>query len=282
MTNIKKGTRKFLSNFFKVLKKPEMAILPGQLAYYFLLALLPTITLLSMGASFLNLSTDVFQNFLSNAFSDSLANMILSVDGNGLINKTSTSIIVIIGYIVACNGISSIIVTSNTIYGIKNKNYFNRFIKASVMIFIILFLMLLMLLVPMFGDLIVDMFSNSHVNPKTVNDIKLFIGVMKGPILWFILFLFIKLIYTMAPDKKINSHDINYGATFTTIAWVLITYGYSFYVNNIANYSILYGNLANLVILLLWFNFLAYSFTIGLALNYHKEEEEYLIDKDLF
>ena len=65
--------------------------------------------------------------------------------------------------------------------------------------------------------------------------------------------------------------NVNYGALFTSFGWVIITTIYSFYINNYANYSVIYGGLANLVILLLWFYLLAYIFVIGLALNYREE-----------
>ena len=78
----------------------------------------------------------------------------------------------------------------------------------------------------------------------------------------------------MAPDKPIPSRNVNYGAIFTSLGWVIITTIYSFYINNYANYSVIYGGLANLVILLLWFYLLAYIFVVGLALNYREESNK--------
>ena len=78
----------------------------------------------------------------------------------------------------------------------------------------------------------------------------------------------------MAPDRKVESSKVNYGALFTTIWWVIGTAIYSFYINNIANYNAFFGALANVVILMLWFYFIAFIFTVGMAFNYHKEEEE--------
>ena len=44
-------------------------------------------------------------------------------------------------------------------------------------------------------------------------------------------------------------------------------YYLSYYINNVARYNLVYGNLANIVILLLWFYVLAYVFVVGLYLN---------------
>ena len=88
------------------------------------------------------------------------------------------------------------------------------------------------------------------------------------------MYFFIKILYTMAPNKKIRSKSVGYGAIFTTFSWVVITNIYSYYINNIAHYSTFYGGLANIVILMFWFYLLAYAFTIGMSLNYRKEEVE--------
>ncbi len=263
----------FLNHFKKVISKPEMAILPGQLAYFFVLAIVPTITILTLGAASLNLSTDVIYTFLESSLSKDVADMILSVN-IGTVSGTATIIVTIIAYYVSSQGATSIIITSNTIYGIPNDSYIKRKLKSFVMIFILLLLFILLISVTMYGDLFMDFIRNSNLSSDVITNVILIITVLQGPVMWLLLFLFIKLIYTMAPDRKIKSSDVNYGAVFTTVCWIGLTALYSIYVNDFANYDALYGNLANLAILMLWFYFLALIFTIGLALNYHNEEEE--------
>ena len=57
--------KEFWQNFLSVLSRPEMAILPGQLAFFFVLSIVPTITMISYGASFLNLPIDFPFSYLS-------------------------------------------------------------------------------------------------------------------------------------------------------------------------------------------------------------------------
>ena len=78
MKKLKLELKEFYENFKKVLFKPEMAILPGQLAYFFVLAIVPTITLISYEAALLNLSTDVIYDFIGSAFSSDIASMLLA------------------------------------------------------------------------------------------------------------------------------------------------------------------------------------------------------------
>ena len=86
------------------------------------------------------------------------------------------------------------------------------------------------------------------------------------------MFIIIKLLYTIAPDRKIKGTVVNYGAIFTTIMWILGTSLYAYYATNFASYTALYGGIANVIILMIWMYFLCYVFTIGIALNYREEK----------
>ena len=142
------------------------------------------------------------------------------------------------------------------------------------MTFVLVLLFIFMLIVPVFGNRIIELFRYVNLNSAVTDNVSTVIGILQGPITWLIMYFFIKILYTMAPNKKIRSKSVGYGAIFTTVSWIIITYIYSYYINYIAHYSTFYGGLANIVILMFWFYLLAYAFTIGMALNYRKEEVE--------
>lgn len=273
MKKLKLELKEFYENFKKVLFKPEMAILPGQLAYFFVLAIVPTITLISYEAALLNLSTDVIYDFIGSAFSSDIASMLLATTSS---NEKGIGffLVVIVGYFIASNGPASIIITSNTIYGEKQEGFFRRRLKALIMTFVLVLLFIFMLIVPVFGTKIIELFKFVDLNSNVTDNVSMIITFLQGPITWLIMYFFIKILYTMAPNKKVRSKNVGYGALFTTFSWVIITYIYSYYINNLAHYTTFYGGLANIVILMFWFYLLAYAFTIGMALNYRKEEIE--------
>ena len=273
MKKLKLELKEFYENFKKVLFKPEMAILPGQLAYFFVLAIVPTITLISYEAALLNLSTDVIYDFIGSAFSSDIASMLLATSASKE-KGIGFFLVVITGYFIASNGPASIIITSNTIYGEKQEGFFKRRLKALVMTFVLVLLFIFMLIVPVFGTKIIELFKFVDLNSNVTDNVSMIITILQGPITWLIMYFFIKILYTMAPNKKVRSKSVGYGALFTTFSWVIITYIYSYYINNLAHYSTFYGGLANIVILMFWFYLLAYAFTIGMALNYRKEEIE--------
>jgi membrane protein len=270
MKEMREKLKRGINNFLKTITRPEMEILPGHLAFSFFLSIVPTLTILTYIASAFNVSLDFISDFISQAFSQDFANMLLGVN---MIIKADLNffITLIVGYIIASNGAASIIVSSNTIYGIKNSNFFKRRLKAFIMIFIIILLFVFLLIFGVFGNKIIEMLQIMDISEKIITNITLVISVLKGPISWFIIFIFIKVIFTMAPDKKIPSHGVNKGAIFTTVGFIVITYIYSLYTTSFARYDVFYGNLASMVVLMIWFYLLSYIFTIGLALNYREE-----------
>ncbi len=260
----------FLKNVISIIRRPEMTILPGQLAFFFVLSVVPTVTLIAYGASFLHLSIDFISNFIDKAFGSEVASLIMPIVSIPDVN-IAFFMTLLIGYYIASNGAFSIIVTSNTIYGIENTNNIERRIKALFMTFIIVILFMFILIVPVFGNIIIEIIKYVNMNAKITNTVTFVFNLLRGPVAWFIIFCFIKIIYTIAPDKKLESANVNYGAVFTTIMWVLVTALYSYYINHFANYAVFYGGLANIVMLMLWVYFLATVFVIGMALNKKQE-----------
>lgn len=270
---MKKRIKDFLGRISKVIKRSDMILLPGQLAFFLVLATIPTLTLITYGASILNLSTDFLESFFVKAFSDDIADVLLSVS-NASNAGIKLTFALLISYYIASNGASSVIITSNQIYGIENGNWGKRRLKSIVMTFIFVLIIVFLLIIPIFGDQIIHLIEKVNLNQRVTDLIVMVFNYLKSPIMWIFLFLLIKLIYVMAPDRYIKSHNANYGAIFTTVSWILTTEIYSYYINNIANYSALYGSLTGICVLMIWYYFISYFFVIGMSLNYQKESEE--------
>lgn len=268
--------RNFIKKVLVEIRRPDMEILPGQLAFFFVLSVVPIVTIISYGASFLHLSYSFINDFIVKSFGSNVADLITPMINNSKVDFRFF-LTLLIGYYIASNGAASIIVTSNAIYGIENSGFLKRRIKAIIMTFFIVLLFLFILIVPVFGGNILKMITLVNDNATLNKTLTFGFHLLKGPVAWFIIFLFIKIIYTMAPDRKLSSVYVNYGALFTTVMWIMGTSIYSYYINNFADYAVFYGGLANIVMLMLWVYFLAYIFVIGMALN--KKEEIDILEK---
>ena len=269
----RKSKKNFFERFWEAFWRPEMLVLPGQIAFFLFLSVVPTLTLIGYACSYLNLSNDLVQSFLTNILGSSTADLLTPIITSTEITP-AFFISLGVGYFIASNGMSSIIVASNTIYGIKDSGFFKRRLKAIIMELVIVVLFLFLLLVPLFGNHIIELLHYLNLDTTTTSIVIKTLDLLSGPLSWLIVFLFIKTIYTMAPDKKFSSRHVTGGALFTTLAWIGITELYSYYITHYANYSVFYGGLANIVILMVWVYFLSYAFVIGMAMNYHQDLEK--------
>lgn len=268
-----RNKKNFFQRFWEAFWRPEMLVLPGQIAFFLFLSIVPTITLIGYACTYLNISNDLVQELISNAFGTDISELVTPI-----ITATKITpaffIALGIGYFLASNGMASIIVASNTIYGIKDAGFFRRRLKAIIMELVIVVLFLFILIVPLLGDSIIKLLHYFNLDTTTTTTIISIFNFLSGPLSWVIIFLFIRTIYAMAPDKKLIGRHVSGGAFFTTMAWIGITSLYSFYINRFANYSIFYGSLANIVVLMIWVYFLSYAFVIGMAMNYHQDLEK--------
>ena len=261
-----KKVKRIILRLLKIMSKPEMLVLPGQLAFFFLLAIVPTVTLIAYGTSLFNVSYDFITNFVTKAFGGEIAELIVPIVQE--ISMTPAFFItLLVSFYTASTGASSIIITSNQLYNVKNTSFVKRKVKSIFMIFILIILLIFLLLIPAFGNKFIELVKYVNMNSSVTNFITIFIKVSQGPLSWFFTFFLIKIIYSMAPDAYIPSSYTTKGAIFTTVGFGLATGLYSFFVNNFAHYDILYGGLAHFVVLMIWLYLLAYVVTISLAIN---------------
>ena len=261
--------KKFIKRLWHVIRLPEMQILPGNLAFFLILSLAPLVSLFGMVASLFSLSITSVINYISNVFPKEAVDIILPFfDG---VNVTNI-LFVIIGLYVASNASDSLITASNMLYKIKSKNYIYRRIKSLFMTFWLLILFVVTLIVLAFGSFILTKLSEFGILGEFIATNYLIILIVKTLVAFVIIFLIIKILYTLAPDQKIKSKYVNYGSLFATISIILVSTFYSFYVNNIAHYDIIYGSLANIAILMLLIYFISYIIVLGIAINHNYYE----------
>lgn len=262
MEQVRRGFKKVLD----YISRPEMRVLPGQLAFFNVVSLIPILALIGTITGYLSLSTDTVVNILDNVLPfDLTEDLITYVSGDGI--SFNISIFFISAFLLASNGAHSMIITSNEIYNLKDSNIVARRIKAIGMTFILVLLFLFLLLVPVFGDTILSLLTANITNSDTKNMIFTIYKLIQYPITIVIVFYNIKLLYTVAPDREIKTKTTNTGSIFTTIGWILSTKLYSIYAGSFSKYNIFYGSISNILFLLMWVYILSYIFVLGMAFN---------------
>ena len=258
----------FFKKVISIITKPEMRVLPGQLAFFFVLSIIPLIALIGAIASRFSIPMEALDEYLLSALPGSVAELFTNAVTRDSINFNIV-VFFFSAFLLASNGTHSMIITSNEIYKIKSDNILKRRLKAIGMTSILLGIFLFLILVPVCGDNIFEIIKETSNNEGFINFI-----YRVYPISILVVYFNIKLLYVLAPDKKIRSKTTTKGALFTTISWILATEIYTFYIGTFSSYDVFYGSISNIVILLLWIYILSYIFVVGMAINAGNTKEE--------
>lgn len=247
---------------FSLFNCMEMRVLPGNVAFFFVLALFPIITLLVAIASYFSISLDSVITFIHDLLPQEAGNIIIeAISGKGF--DSSVGAFSVIALFVASNGTYAIINAANTLYQVEKSDTLKNRVKSVLLLFLLLLLIVFLLLVPIFGEKILSIFATNDM----MNHAKLVYKILKWPTTFFMIYVNLKLLYTIAPDKKIPSKSTTYGSIFTTVIWTIATAIFSYYLKYFANYNMLYGNLSSIIILMMWIYIISYVFVMGIAIN---------------
>jgi len=74
-------------------------------------------------------------------------------------------------------------------------------------------------------------------------------------------------LYAASMDKRQPIKTFLPGILFALFGWMLVSVGFSFYVEHFANYSVIYGTLGAVVVLLMWLYMTAVILILGAELN---------------
>ena len=82
------------------------------------------------------------------------------------------------------------------------------------------------------------------------------------------IFIFLMLFNCVVPNLHLKFREVWPGALFSLVAWILVSWVFSFYVDNMARYSVLYGSLAAIIVLMLWLYIVSIILLMGPQLNH--------------
>jgi membrane protein len=81
------------------------------------------------------------------------------------------------------------------------------------------------------------------------------------------------LIYKIIPNKEVHFISALQAAIFTGLLWELAKHLFTWYVVHLARYSIFYGSLSTLIVLVLWVYYSSTILVVGGEFAYFLEED---------
>ncbi|MGI6453710.1 MAG: YihY/virulence factor BrkB family protein [Syntrophomonadaceae bacterium] len=245
----------------------EVTALAAQLTYYLVLAFFPFLIFLLTLLSYTTIASEVLLNNLAwllpannYALVRGIINETVAVRSQGLL-----SFGMIIALWAASNGMNAVIRGINKAYNQEETRPFwqVRLISILATIFLALvFIFSLALLV--FGQLLGEVLS-TYLGVSL-----LFVqiwSVMRYVTSLGIMILVFALVYWLTPNRRLRFSQVLPGSICTTLGWIIISYGFSYYVNGFANYSIMYGSLGGIIIFLIWLYINSIMLLLGGEIN---------------
>lgn len=243
--------------------------LAAQLAYYFFLALFPTVLVLLAVASFFpitNVIDDVVRVLQPIAPAEVLRLLeeqlrrISSADNGGILTLG------ILGAVWSSSaGVVAIIGSLNRAYDIDEGRPWWKVRLTAIALTLAL------------AVLIITSFTLIVIGPRIAEHLASSLGlgetfewtwkILQWPLAFFLVSTAIGIVYYFAPDAEQDWVWVTPGAVFGTLLWVTASLAFKFYIANVTDYNATYGAVGGIIVLLLWFYISGLAILVGAELN---------------
>ena len=242
------------------------------LSFYFLLALFPLLLfLIALLGSFADTGTELRHNLLT------YLRAIVPVSASDLINTTVDEISkkssggklsfgLLTSLWFASSGMGAIIEGLNIAYDVKEtRAWWKRTLLAIVLTIALAVLIITALALMFYGSHIAEGIANRYGFGAAFTALW---TVLQWLFVLVFVFLAFQLIYYFAPD--LHEQQLRWltpGAAVGVILWLLVSFLFGSYLNFYNTYSVVYGSLGAVIILLLWFYLTGVTILIGGEVN---------------
>lgn len=264
--------RELCRRVWRTIYEGDFTTRTAALAYYFLLALFPLLLFITAGLGyFAESGIALRQNLLA------YLSQIVPRSASALIDNTVEEIIdnasggkISIGLLVtlwaASYGMGAISEMLNVAYGVKETRPWWRVRLSAIGLTIALAVFIISALALVFyggviGEGLAKMFGLGDLFVLTWR-------LLQWPIVLAFLLLAFALIYYFAPNLRAPTwHWVTPGSVVGVGLWLLISLAFRAYLSHFNSYSVTYGSLGALIILMLWFYLTGAAILLGGALN---------------
>lgn len=264
-------TKHYINIFIHLIakiKKDDVFALASQLAYYLILSFFPFMLFLMTLVGFSKLSSVQILEGLSVMLPKSILELTQSTVREVFDNQYTglLGISILLMMWTASSAFKAIIKSINKAYNFKeNRSFIKRSVISMLGILALASIIILALTMLVFGNVI-----SQYI--KGVNELYRIVFVLWNIFRYafiFIIMIFIFVsIYRLAPAKKLAWKEVIPGSIFSTIGWVLVSFGFSYYIDNFNNYSRFYGSLGAVFILMTWLFLISIIFILGVEINF--------------
>lgn len=238
----------------------------AELAYYFLFSFLPLIIFVAALISVMQIDISSFNGLEKLIPEDVLR--IISEYYRYIFGAQNTGLMIsglTLSIYFSSSAVRSLMRGLDVAYHVEENRPFIRKLIMSIFFAVILLLMISLSMVVLVAggkiiELIVFVFPEYAGFEFVTNILRFALPTIPMLFVLTLLFMFV-------PNHKVKFREAIPGALFSLLAWMVVSAIFSFYVSTMGNYSVLYGSLGAIIVLMLWFYIIGIIFVMGGELN---------------
>ncbi|WP_078592745.1 YihY/virulence factor BrkB family protein [Evansella clarkii] len=260
---------KFLRSLYIRFKDHGLIDLGAQCSYYLILSLFPFLIFIITLMSFLPFT---FEDDLGLISDDIIPSGVLQVVENqwDVITEAQHTGLMSFGILftlwTASLALNSILRSLNLAYNVTEERGMIKSRFISILLTISMFAVVLVALV-------LQVIGGAMKEFLAVGFTFFEFDLLRWGISSLILFIVFTLLYVTGPSLRLSLKDVYIGAVFATIGWQLTSLGFTYYLNNFADYTATYGAIGTVIALMVWFHFSSIIVLLGGEINAALKED---------
>ncbi|WP_143309315.1 YihY/virulence factor BrkB family protein [Chitinophaga vietnamensis] len=230
--------------------------------FIFLFTLVPFIPMKNIEATLYDLAQDLTPNYNTYMIVREMIHDFLYTHRNGLL-----SVAFLMGFFYSSNGVMGILRSFNKIEGAgfrKRKWWQTRLTALQLTALVVVLLLITVVLVIVQGATLKLVFNWTGIKSAWLRTT---IDVARWLMIISLFYSINAVLYRFGPATTKRWKFITAGATVATLSMILVTLGFSYFVNNFGNYNKIYGSIGTILILMLWVFFNSFFLLVGFELN---------------
>lgn len=282
MKKVVKKIYNTIVELFVNMGKDNVSEYTAQCAYYTMLSFIPFIILLMTMIQYTGLQQQTIINVIEKIIPSTMNGMVINIVQE-VYSKSIGTISISIIFTLWSAGKSLYALTRGfqSIYGVKGKketNYFYLRFKAilQTIVFIVLITVSLTLLV--FGDSLISIIQENFGGLPNFGLMYNIITKLIYILATFLAFLFL---YKFMPRHKVAYKNQALGAAFGAIALNVLSFAFSVYLDVFKGFSITYGSLTTLILIMMWIYSCFYTIFLGAEINKLYNQKKMNIKEDV-
>ncbi len=240
----------------------------AQCSYYTILSFIPFIILVITLIQYTNLEPKTLFDVILKVIPSSMSQIVIEIVKEVYSKSVGTiSISIIFTILSAGKGLFELTKGLQDVYNIERKEDNSYiFLRFKVIIETILFIMLIVfgLVILVFGNSIVSIIKE-HFNVLVNYDY--IINIFSKLLFTFIIFLIFLLLYKYMPKHKVTFRSQISGAAFSSLVLNIVSIVFSKYLYIFKGFSLTYGSLTTLMLIMMWTYSCFYIVFLGAEIN---------------